>query len=115
MRRLRTVDITGAVLFAALVLPVGLLSANGADRQCNHIEGDIEVAEKGTPRGHWCATIQWHWHWLLLVVVPPLVTLAIALAAGRRRWARWAAWGAGVALASVPVMILGTLRAYYLI
>jgi hypothetical protein len=99
-----------AVITAALVLPVGAYCALAAGTNCNHIQGNIEVAEKGTPRGDWCTAIQWHGRWLLLVVVPPAATFLLALAAGRHRWARWAAWGAGAALALVPVLILGSRR-----
>jgi len=102
-----------AFLAAGLVLPVSGLAAVGADGACNHLQGDIVVAEDGTPRGNWCAAVQWHWHWLLLVFVPALVTLVLALAAGRRRPLRVAAWGLGVVLALAPVLVLGQLRAYY--
>ena len=104
-----------AFVVTALVLPVTAFAAFLGDRECNHLDGDIAVADRHTPRGAWCAAVQWQFHWLLLVVAPAALTFALVLLAGRRQWLYLPAWATGAAAAMTPVIVMDGLRAYPLV
>jgi hypothetical protein len=59
---------------AAIVLAVGGLCALAADDECNHLVGDIAVAERGTPRGARRGAVQWDQRWLAVLLVPATLT-----------------------------------------
>src|SRR5437868_5182362 len=98
-----------AAAIAALVLAVGGLCAVAGDRECNHLMGDIAVAEPGTPRGSWCEAVQWHLHWLPVAIAAATLTFALILLAGRRPWLYMPAAGLGMAAAGVPALVMGFL------
>jgi hypothetical protein len=79
-----------ALLPAALVLPISAICALLTDQNCNHLQGNIEVAEPQTSGGRWCAAVNDHGHWILLAFGPPLVAALIVLipfdVAQRRDW-----------------------------
>jgi len=110
--RLRSLNWAPALVTSALVLPVAGLFALADDQLCNHLEGDIMVAEPATPRGAWCSALHWDAHWLLVVVVPAVVVLVLVLVVGRRPSAYVPIWVVGAALAAWPAIVMSELRAY---
>ena len=100
---------------AALVLPFSTLCVWLSDQACNQLEGDIAVAEHGTPRGGWCETVQWDAHWLVLLLGPAVLTFVLVLVGRRRPWFYVSAWAVGAIAAAVPVLVMNDLRAYLLI
>jgi hypothetical protein len=100
------------LLATALVLAVGGLCELAADDECNHLVGDVVVAERGTPRGEWCGAVHWDQRWLAVLVVPAVIALLVVLVAGRRRSVCIAACGVGLLLTSAPALIMASLRAY---
>jgi hypothetical protein len=109
---LRALNWKSGLAAAALVLAVGGLCELAADDECNHLVGDIVVAERGTPRGAWCGAVQWDQRWLAVLLVPAALTLLLVLVAGARRSVRIAACGIGLVLTSAPALIMASLRAY---
>jgi hypothetical protein len=69
--------LTAALATGRAVLPVSGISAWYTDLGCNHLEGDVEVAEPGTPRGSWCSFVEpaHRWWWLLVVPAVAVSTL----------------------------------------
>lgn len=59
------------------MLPVSGISALYTDLACNHLEGDVEVAEPGTPRGSWCSVVEPEHHWWWLFVAPAMAAFAL--------------------------------------
>jgi hypothetical protein len=104
---------TAGLRAAACVLPFSGLASLLADQDCNHLEGDIMVAEAGTPRGDLCDAIQWDQRWLLLLLVPPALAFLAALLTGRGSWLYKAILGIGAALPFVAVAWLESLEAYF--
>jgi cytochrome bd-type quinol oxidase subunit 2 len=107
------------VVVALAVLPISLLCVAANDQACNHLAGDISVAEQGTPRGSWCDAVQWHSRWLVTVFGPPAVAAMLVVLAGRRRrrrpWVDYLAWSVGAILAIALAIYGSRLRAYELI
>jgi len=109
---LRALNWKFGLFAAAVVLAVGGLCELAADDGCNHLVGDVMVAEPGTPRGAWCSAVQWDQRWVGVVALPAVLTLVPVLLAGRRRRVRIAACVIGLLLTSVPVLVMASLRAY---
>ncbi|XAY05088.1 hypothetical protein DSM112329_01931 [Paraconexibacter sp. AEG42_29] len=89
---------------------MSLLAVFVADRECNHLEGDVAVAVG--PRGDRCDALIADWRWSVLLLAPPLAAFCVVAVLGRRPWIAWTAWLGATALALVPVAHLSTLRAY---
>jgi hypothetical protein len=105
------------VVVALAVLPISLLCVAANNQACNHLAGDISVAEQGTPRGSWCDAVQWHSRWLVTVFGPPAIAAMLVVLAGRRRrpWVGYLAWSVGAVLAIALAIYGSRLRAYVLI
>jgi hypothetical protein len=101
-----------ALVAAASVLPVSALCAWATDEACNHLEGDVRVAERGTPRGSWCDAVDRSGHWIVLVAGPCLLALVLVLICGRRRWLYLLAWSLAVGVAVAQAVVVDDLRAY---
>lgn len=113
--RVRALNWSAGLALAAAVLPVTALFAYSDDLLCNHLKGDVMVAERDTPRGGWCSALHWDAHWLLVVVTPAIVVLALVLAVGRRPQWYTPIWAVGAALAAWPAIVMSGLRAYHTI
>jgi hypothetical protein len=98
------------------VLPVSAICACTTNRACNHLGGDVQIAEPGTPRGAWCAAVDQHYHWILLMLAPALIAAIMVLLSGRRGWL-WCslAWTITCTLTIAQALHIETLRAYPLI
>lgn len=112
MAVLRALNWKRGLLAGALVLAAGGLCAIAGDDECNHLVGDVMVAQRGTPRGTWCGAVQWDERWVAVAAVPAVLTLVVVLLAGRRRGVTVAACGVGLALTSAPALVMASLRAY---
>lgn len=113
-RARRPTAIVSAVTVGACVLPVSALGAWVSDRECNHLEGDVEVAEPGTPRGSWCSAVQPGHSWVPLLLVPVLlaVVLMLALSRWRSHLLSSLVWLLVCALVLAQMYHLESLRAY---
>jgi hypothetical protein len=105
---------TAAFATAGAVLPASGISAWYTDRACNHIEGDVEVSQPGTPRGSWCSVLEPGHHRWALLLAPALAAFALLslCRAARKGSVYVAVWALICALLSAQAIHVFSLPAY---
>jgi len=103
-----------ALATGVLVLPVSAPLAWITDRACNHLEGDVEVAQPGTPRGAWCSVVEPGHSRLMLMLVPALLAVMFVILLSRWRSAGlcFAIWVVVCALLGAVASHIEMIRAY---
>jgi len=109
--------LTVPLAIVGAALPVSGISAWYTDRACNHLEGDVEVAQPGTPRGSWCSAVEPGHHWWILLVAPVLAAFALVVILSlwcpeRGRSVYVAVWTVLCALLVAQAVHVFSLRAY---
>ena len=108
---------SAALATGGAVLAVSGICAWYTDRACNHLEGDVEVAEPGTPRGSWCSVVEPGHHWWVLLLAPALAAFALVALLSLWHQARGGlsyavVWALLCALLSAQTIHVFSLRAY---
>jgi hypothetical protein len=102
-----------AVVVALATLPVGILGALANDRNCDHLLGDVTVAEPGTPRAGFCDAVHWHSHWIAAIAAPVILAAVVGASASQRHrsWVQACGWLVGVGIAVAVAVYLAGLPA----